>query len=60
MPLNELDNQIENKSLDEEKVKTDQNIIDNNIQEQDSLIIESQSNKDFEILSDKKIKSNFI
>ena len=47
-------------SLDDDLIKVDEKIINQKIDKQDSLIKENQTNKDIEILQNKKPKSNFI
>ena len=47
-------------SLDDDLMKVDQKIKNNQIDKQELSIIESQSNKDNKILKNKKPKSNFI
>ena len=47
-------------SLDDDLMKVDQKKINKEIDKQESLRIESQSNKNIEILKNKKQKSNFI
>ena len=46
--------------LDDDLIKVDEKIINQKIDKQDSLIKENQTNKDIEILQNKKPKSNFI
>ena len=47
-------------SLDDDLMKVDQKKINKEIDKQEGLRIESQSNKNIEILKNKKPKSNFI
>ena len=47
-------------SLDDDLMKEDQKIINKKIDKQDTLIKESESNKDIKIVQNKKSKSNFI
>ena len=56
----DLDKPNKKHLLDDDLMKQDQAIINKKIDKQDSLIKESQSNKDIKILQNKKPKSNFI
>ena len=56
----DLDKPNKINSLDDDLIKSDQKIVDNKIDKQDSSPIEIQSNKDIKILQSKKPKSNFI
>ena len=47
-------------SLDDDLMKADQKIINQEINKKDSLIIEKQNNKDIKIIQSNKQKSNFI
>ena len=47
-------------SLEDDLMKEDQKIINQKIDNKDSSIIESQSNKDIKVLQNKKPKTNFI
>ena len=47
-------------SLDDNLVKTNKKVINKNIDKQDSLIKDLESNKEIKILRNKKAKSNFI
>ena len=56
----DLNKKNEINSLDDDLIKVDQKKINKEIDKQEGLRIESQSNKNIEILKNKKPKSNFI
>ena len=56
----DLNKKNEINSLDDDLMKVDQKKINKEIEKQEDLKIESQSNKNIEILENKKPKSNFI
>ena len=58
--IKDLNKTNEINSLDDDLMKVDQKKINKKIDKQEGLKIESQSNKNIEILENKKPKSNFI
>ena len=56
----ELDKSNKISSLDDDLNEEDEKIINKKIEKEDTLIKESESNKDIKILQNKKPKSNFI
>tara|TARA_X000001036_G_C20199338_1_gene610859 strand:- start:7 stop:570 length:564 start_codon:yes stop_codon:yes gene_type:complete len=56
----DLDKSTKISSLDDDLKEEDEKIINKKIEKEDTLIKESESNKDIEILQNKKPKSNFI
>ena len=58
--ITDIDKSHKISSLEDDLKKADEEIINNKIDEEESLINEGESKKDFKVLKNKKQKSNFI